>query len=355
MNPRYKVGIWGQFGSGKIADGQAVRTNVITSELKSRYGEGSVGIANTNGWTKRPLAFLCESISLLRESETVAILPADKGFMVFAPILTLLNKIWKRRLVYIVIGGFLPALLKKKPAYISVVKSFDVLFVQTENLRNDLREFGIEKIEILSNLKRLNTRAVEDLSVNNENDVALCLLSRIIKEKGVEDAIEAVSLVNEKLGGQHVSLDMYGLLPKEYEGRLSELLEENCEFVRYCGIVDYDKTVETLAQYFALVFPTYYYGEGFPGNVIDAFNTGLPIVATDWLYNKDFIEDGYNGILVPVKNPQLLAEAIMKLYNDRDFAYRISVNNLNEAEKYQPEKVLEGLFSFIDGRDGLKG
>ena len=31
---KYKIGIWGQFGDGgKIADGQAVRTTVITEEL----------------------------------------------------------------------------------------------------------------------------------------------------------------------------------------------------------------------------------------------------------------------------------------------------------------------------------
>jgi len=37
MKPKYKIGIWGQFGDGvnKIADGQAVRTTIITAETKN--------------------------------------------------------------------------------------------------------------------------------------------------------------------------------------------------------------------------------------------------------------------------------------------------------------------------------
>lgn len=51
---KYKIGIWGQYGAPgqKIADGQAVRTTVVTRELENRYGKNNIGIANTNGWKK---------------------------------------------------------------------------------------------------------------------------------------------------------------------------------------------------------------------------------------------------------------------------------------------------------------
>lgn len=346
---KYKIGIWGQFGSGKVADGQAVRTNVITAELKARYGVEAIGVANTNSWTKRPFAFLRESVSLIRDSSIVAILPADKGFMVFAPMLTLMNKVWKRHLIYIVIGGFLPALLEKKPQYISVVKKFDALFVQTENLKKDLEKFGIDNISILSNLKRLNTRKLEDVQICEESSLKLCVFSRIIKEKGIEDAIEAVRLANERLGDRRLTLDLFGMVPASYADRLEDLLSQNSDFVSYKGVVDYDKTVETLKDYFAMLFPTYYYGEGFPGNIVDAFNTGLPVIATDWLYNSDFIEHGKNGLIVSPKNPVDLSEAIIRLYEDRNLAYAMAQNNIIASANYQPDKVLEGLYELIDG------
>ena len=47
----YKVGIWGQFGGrGKIADGQAVKTVLLSKELEKRYGRDHLCIANTNNW-----------------------------------------------------------------------------------------------------------------------------------------------------------------------------------------------------------------------------------------------------------------------------------------------------------------
>ena len=126
------------------------------------------------------------------------------------------------------------------------------------------------------------------------------------------------------------------------------MLKENVSFLKYHGIVDFDKTVETLTPYFAMLFPTYYHGEGFPGNFVDAFNTGLPVIATDWLYNKDLIKDGENGLLIPIKNPEALCDAILKLYNDRQLHQQIALNNLKKAADYGPDAVLKDFYEFIE-------
>lgn len=348
------IGIWGQYGAPgeKIADGQAVRTTVITQELEDKYGKENINIVNTNNWKSHPIKFLLKSISLIKNSKSILILPADRGFKVFAPILVFFNTFFKRKLVYIVIGGFLPGLLEKKKQYIRIVKKMDILFVQTENLRKDLKKFGIENISILSNLKRLKSRKVEEITLNKEEVIEVCTFSRVNKEKGIEDAIEAVRLTNEVLKGNKIKLDIYGLLPKEYEERFKQILKDNESFVKYKGIVPFDKTVDTLKKYFALIFPTYYYGEGFPGNVIDAYNTGIPIVATKWLYNMEVIRDGRNGILVPIKSPQNISKAILELYNDREKTLEISLNNINDAKMYNPDYVLKDLYKFLD--DNIK-
>lgn len=345
----YKIGMWGQYGDGgQIADGQAVRTTIMTKELQRKYGAEKVGIVNTNNWRKHPAKFLWNSFRLVANSKNVAIAPADNGFKVFVPILLFFNLFYRRKLIYIVIGGFLPHLLDKKPQYKRMVNSFSALFVQTVNIKKDLEERGVRNIYLLTNLKRLNTRKVEDISMNNEKNIKLCVFSRINREKGVEDAIHAVKLANEKLGGEYIKLDLYGLLPHEYQDRLKELLTENETFLTYKGIVDYDKTVEALTPYFAMLFPTYYHGEGFPGNFVDAFNTGLPVIATDWLYNKDLIHDGVNGLLVPVKNPEALSEAILRLYYGRKLHKAISLNNLAASKKYSPDVVMADFYQFIE-------
>lgn len=349
MKKKYMIGIWGQSGGGgKIADGQAVRTAVITQELKDRYGENQVFFADTYQWRKRLFGFINNCIKLMISCDNILILPADNGFKVFVPLLVFLNLFFQKKLAYIVIGGFLPELLKRTPFYIRLVNKFDSIFVQTQHLKSDLETIGIRNVHILSNLKRLNTRDPGEIILNNSPNIKLCVFSRLNKEKGIEDAIEAIKLTNQKLGGNYVSMDCYGLVPETYKKCFNELLKQNKSLIEYKGIVHYNKTVETLKNYFALLFPTYYYGEGFPGNVVDAYNSGLPIIATNWLYNSDVIKDGVNGILVPIKNPDAICDAILKLYYDRELAVRFGLNNLEAAKEYQPDKVLRELYDFID-------
>ena len=350
MKAKYKIGIWGQFGDGvnKIADGQAVRTTIITAETKMRYGEENVFVANTNNWKKHPFRFLWKTFLLAATSKKIVILPADNGFKVGVPIFRFFNFFFRREMYYVVIGGFLPALLKKKTGYVKTLKKYRALFVQTPNLKRDLEAFGLDNIHILSNLKRLNSVRPEEISVNTEKDIRLCTLSRVDESKGIAVAAEAVRMANAALGEKHVSLDVYGIPAPDYKQTFESLLTEYEDVMRYGGVLDYDKTTEGLRGYFALLFPTYYYGEGFPGNVVDAYNAALPIIATDWLYNKDVIANGVNGILIPIKDPQALCDAILTLYHDREKAFEIAKNNIEEAKKYTPDKVLAEFYSYMD-------
>lgn len=346
---KYKVGIWGQFGDGgAIADGQAVRTTIITGELKNRYGENAVVCVNTNAWYKRKIRFFFESVGLLAKADSVVIAPADNGFKVIVPLLTAANIFYRKKLLYIVIGGFLPKLLEDKPKYIKMLKKFDAMFVQTENIKNDLEKLGLGNIEFVTNLKRITSVPCESVTVDNSEDIKLCTFSRITEDKGILDAVAAVKLANEKLGGKRVTLDMYGMVADEFKERFDVLLKENSDIIAYKGVAPYDKTVEVLKDYFALVFPTYYHGEGFPGGFIDAFNSALPVIATDWLYNKDLITHRENGLLVPIKDPQALCDAILTLYNDRALRRDLALNSLKKAEEYSPDKVLADFYRYTD-------
>lgn len=346
---KYKIGVWGQFGDGgKIADGQAVRTTIITEELKLRYGVENILVINTNNWKKHPLKFLFNTAKLVALCKKVVIFPADNGFKVGVPILHILNCFYKKELYDVVIGGYLPALLKRNPLYLKMLKKYKALFVQTKNLKNDLESLGLNNIHILSNLKKLNTVKAEEVTVNNDRYLKVCTLSRVTQTKGVSYAIEAVRKVNSVLGENYIHLDVYGIVDPNYENIFQKLLEENHDVVSYGGVLDYDKTADTLKKYFAMLFPTHYYGEGFPGNVIDAYNAGIPIIATDWLYIKDVVIDDKNGILVPIKNSDALCDALLGLYNDREKAYKFALNNIKTAEKYTPNKVLAEFYEYMD-------
>ncbi|MBQ8320990.1 MAG: glycosyltransferase family 4 protein [Clostridia bacterium] len=347
---KYKIGIWGQFGNGidKIADGQAVRTTIITEEMKNRYGEDNILVVNTNNWKKHPFRFFWKTIRLNAKCNKIVILPADNGFKVGVPIFNIANFFYRREMYDVVIGGYLPALLERKPTYLNMLKKYKALFVQTPNIQKDLEKFGLKNVYILSNLKRLNTVKYEDVCINRDENVRVCLMSRITEDKGVSYAVEGVRAANESLGGLHIKLDVFGMIPESYRKDFEGIIEANKDCVTYGGIIDFDKTADVLKTYFLMLFPTYYYGEGFPGCVVDAYNAGLPIVATDWNYNGDVIADGKNGILVPIKSADAIRDAILKFYSNREYAYEIALNNIKEANEYKPDKVLSKFYEFID-------
>jgi len=58
--------------------------------------------------------------------------------------------------------------------------------------------------------------------------------------------------------------------------------------------------------------------EGFPNVIIEAMSKSKPIIATDVDGNPEAVVDGYNGIIVPPKDPQSLAEAILELVHDEN-------------------------------------
>ena len=164
----HKIGIWGQFGDGGvIADGQAVRTTVITKELERRYGSESIIKVNTNKWNNHKVSFFINSIKLLISAENIVIFPADNGFKVIVPLFTYLNIICKKKLLYVVIGGFLPELLQHHPSYIGFLKKFKTIFVQTHNIKTELNKLGVNNIKYITNLKRIESVNKDEIRINN--------------------------------------------------------------------------------------------------------------------------------------------------------------------------------------------
>ena len=82
--------------------------------------------------------------------------------------------------------------------------------------------------------------------------------------------------------------------------------------------------------------------ESFGRVIIEAFASGVPVVATNLGGFKEIIENERNGILVEERNPDALAKGILKLLNDHHLSKRITLKAKEKVEKfYQMQDCLE--------------
>lgn len=64
-------------------------------------------------------------------------------------------------------------------------------------------------------------------------------------------------------------------------------------------------------------------GESITKSVIEAMSLSIAPIITDIPGNVELVEDGVSGLVTPVRNSKSMADAIMKLYNDRDLCTQL--------------------------------
>lgn len=160
-----------------------------------------------------------------------------------------------------------------------------------------------------------------------------------MKEKGIETAVSAVKAINDKLGKTAFLLDIYGQVEPSQELWFSGLQRKFPGYISYKGMVEFDKSVTVLRNYTALLFPTYYAGEGFAGTLIDAMAAGVPIIASDWKYNAEIVRENETGVII--RDGESLEEKLLWLLNNIDFWNVMKRNSIEEAKKYLPARALD--------------
>ena len=349
---RTLVSVIGHFAFGKdYLDGQTVKTKIVTDELSKQLGNNEVIMFDTAGGKRTLLKAPFQAMKALKKCRNVVILPAHNGLRVYAPLLSFFRMFFKKRkLHYVVIGGWLPEFLQKRKRLAKQLKRFDGIYVETNTMKNALEKQGFTNIFVMPNCKNLQILTPDELVYPKGEPYKLCTFSRVTKEKGIEDAVKAVKQVNEESGRTVYTLDIYGQVDSNQTQWFEDLKQSFPEYVQYCGVVDYDKSVEVLKNYFALLFPTYFYTEGIPGTIIDAYAAGIPVIASKWESFSDIINNG-TGIGYDFDSGNGLTEILLLAANTPTMLLDKKPQCLTEAEKYKTESAIKVLIKQLTGDD----
>ena len=89
--------------------------------------------------------------------------------------------------------------------------------------------------------------------------------------------------------------------------------------------------------------------EGMPRTIIEAMMMGLPVVATDIRGSREEVVHGETGLLVPVRSPEDLADAIELIYKDREKAKKMGISGRKKALKqFNEKRIIEKQLKIID-------
>jgi len=220
----------------------------------------------------------------------------------------------------------------------------------SQGVKRDLMvNFEIEgrRIEVIYNgldIERIKELSSEVVNYNwfKSGIFYIIGIGRLAKEKGFQSLLEAFKLVREK---HKVKLLLLG------EGEEFNNLESLCRAlsiekeVAFLGFQD--NPYKYLARSNIFVLPSL--REGFGNVIIEAMACGIPVIATRCPYGpEEIITDGVNGLLVPVADVDALAEAILKLLDDKHLRKRLGEAGRKRAEDFSMKKVVSDYEKLFD-------
>ena len=107
-------------------------------------------------------------------------------------------------------------------------------------------------------------------------------------------------------------------------------------------LLGYHSDIPNLFSQATIVVLPSYYGEGLPKTLIEAAACGRAVVTTDHPGCRDAIEPGKTGLLVPVKNPMTLADAIQHLIENPALCHSMGRAGRALAEReFAIEKIVD--------------
>ena len=163
---------------------------------------------------------------------------------------------------------------------------------------------------------------------------------------------------NRRMKGVPYLLKAMGKLPKGLKLHLllvgSDMdTRDNLRLARQSGYGDriyflgYRKdsqNIVKMAHFFVL--PSLY-GESITKSVLESMSLGTPAIITDIPGNREMIEDGKSGWVVPKKQPQKMAEAILKSYNSPHLSEKMGKAAQERiASRFVSEVTIDGYEQF---------
>lgn len=160
--------------------------------------------------------------------------------------------------------------------------------------------------------------SIPDIAACPKGSLIIGFLGRLTEQKGCRYLIEAMGILADRGVCTHCLIAGEGEYEDELHSQVKCLGLEN--IVTFLGRRDDPQNF--LSQVDVLAMPSLW--EGLPLSLIEAFSVGVPVVGTTADGIMDALEHGVNGLAVPTRDSEAMANGLEALSADRNLLKRLS-------------------------------
>lgn len=320
--------------------GATVKVREIYKQLQISLTDNIIERIDIFGWKKNIMSIVFKIILAFFKADNILLVISDTGFMLMG-LLAVLKKIFRRRIWYIAVGGNMGKNLSQDNSSISTLRFIDAFFVENSDCVDDMKKLGYDNVHLMRNFKHIKPITENDIDYPI-HEYKFCTFSRVNKDKGISEAINAIEYVSSCFPNKNISLHIYGAVDESYKKEFFELIEKSVHSL-YCGVIDSDKSVEALKKYYCMLFPTKFQTEGIPGTIIDAFASGLPVICSNWQRCRQLITEYYDGLVYPFADYSGLVSKIQFAIENPNTVLEMKKNCIEAYQVYRPENAIKPL------------
>jgi colanic acid/amylovoran biosynthesis glycosyltransferase len=210
--------------------------------------------------------------------------------------------------------------------YQEVWEKADAFHFNSDELRQHALKRGCppgKPFEIIRPAVDLNYFCPSDTDRNEEGQLRILSVGRLVWKKGYEYALHAIKLLID----QGVQCDYYIAGSGEH---LKAVLHARQQFglethVHLLGSLRKEEVREQLSK--ADIFLHASLTEGFSNVILEAQSMRVPIVCTDVGDAHVSVEEGVTGFVVPCREPKMMADKLASLASDRDLRRKMGLGS----------------------------
>jgi len=248
-----------------------------------------------------------------------------------------ISKLLRRKVVFQLHGGSLGAMCAKKATEFLVRFVFsmtDAVVVLASSEKRDFELRGITKgLAVIPNAVDVSQYCGSAGRVHSGKVQRLVYLGRLVREKGIFEAIEAIETLHTEGRFSDIELSIAGSGParEEIERCINDRRLGSC--VRLVGPVYGIDKVEFLRAADVFVLPSYQ--EGLPYSILESLAAGTPVIASNVGGIPDVVVDRVHGILISPRDPREIVRAVRELGQSQDALRAMS----RDCVKWASEKL----------------